>query len=325
MILSDGNCFSMKFPRLYLCILSSPSQISSFLKFAESRNYQNGHSYFFILRFNFQEQSSNEVHQYNNAIKKIQSKYFIFVNEKYFAFFFKSIIRICSKFQTVNFVIGTTVGFYSWYIFEKIQVNKITIVDDGISILLIEKLVIKNGRKNIRFFSKYSKFIQKELLDSKTLHAGDTPLNKSETLEFLGVFGSPIVELEVIDIFQYEQIILKIATIFGANNVLYFMHRKERKKFSDSSISEITSETMNSIELIRSMKVLPRTYWTMHSSALIDMMLVTSDPKFQFFFTSINSNLQMRNMKENGIDSSYLDDIFRLAGAKEISLDSLKN
>jgi hypothetical protein len=119
--------------------------------------------------------------------------------------------------------------------------------------------------------------------------------------------------------------VLTESTLFtkqlGRDEVYYFMHRKENPKFTNLQIREFIDEGYSSIELLDHLSIIPASYWTFTSSALLDIFFkygAHSSLRFYFSEPIFSRRLPKFSINTNIDPDKNLLEIFRNSGFREI-------
>jgi hypothetical protein len=184
---------------------------------------------------------------------------------------------------------------------------------------------VENRHSNLSFFSKYVDFMHPKYRNSEYIHEkAYTVIHQKVSSEILGVLGGPYVELEGLSLETYENLITQIMNYLGCNEVYYFMHRRENKKFASLQIHEYIDTEYSSVELLDKLQILPASYWSFTSSALLDIFLeFGTNSGLNFYFTKpIFSRSLPKFFFDRKVDPNQnLLETFRSCGFHEIPAD----
>lgn len=89
------------------------------------------------------------------------------------------------------------------------------------------------------------------------------------------------------------------------------MHRREKSKFTVNHIEEISDDSKEGIEIVLDSKSLPKYWWSIMSSALVDLAL-EEIRGLSFHYSRINSIAQMDNRYLANKNISTTDTIFQI-------------
>ena len=313
--------------KIFFVYLQSPEQVRSFNMLKESIMAQRDVSLFFVTRFKLQGQSEYSQMQYSKSLKTLAGFNTFMIAESISSKLHPLLLKSALTRKKISFVIGNFSEYYGRTIYEKKINSEIIVVDDGADVVISasKAVSIENKHSNLTFFSKYRDFIEPKSRNSKYDYpANSVVVHQMVSLDILGILGGPYVELEGLDLKNYENLILQIMKKLGCKEVYYFMHRRENKKFFNSQIHEFIDEKYSSVELLDSFQVIPGNYWTFTSSALLDIFLkYGNDSDLNFYFTKpIFSRSVPKFFLDRKIDlDQNLLDVFRSCNFYEISSD----
>jgi hypothetical protein len=170
-------------------------------------------------------------------------------------------------------------------------------VDDGLIVVSISRLlVVSNRTKEFSFYSTYAQLLDPNVTSRESYHQFKSPdfADSSTDPSTLGVVGSPLVESGFMSISELEFIVLNAMNFHNCTSVKYYMHRREILKFNSSRISEIYSEDSDSIGLVLQNMPIPAKWWSIYSSALVDLSLFQV-PNLVYSFTRVDGIPKMNN------------------------------
>jgi hypothetical protein len=280
--------------RFFLSLTNSPKQVVELGRFLDDV----GSSYFNIcVVFDLADQTQLSQTQYKHALKKLKPKNTLFLSEKIYSKIHPLFVFYSRNFKTIEFVLGNILGYFCREYFETVSKSRKIVLDDGLIVVSIAKLLVKENRtKEFSFYSSYAL-----LLDSKVYSLESH--RRCESLDFsdlfteqgtLGVFGSPLVESGFMSLDDLEFLVLNAMNFHNCTSVKYYMHRREILKFNSSIISEIYSENSDSINLVLQSSPIPTKWWSIYSSALVDLSLLQF-PNLGYSFTRVEGVSKMNN------------------------------
>ena len=280
--------------RFFLSLTNSPKQAVQLGKFLDELNS----TYFNIcVVFDLSDQTQLSQAQYKHALTKLNHKRTLFLSVRSYSRIHPFFVFFSRYSHTVEFVLGNILGYFCREYFETVSRSRKIIVDDGLIVVSISELLVKSNRT--REFSFYSTYAQ--LLDSNV--SSREIYHQFESLDFsdsstepgvLGVFGSPLVESGFMSISELELLVLNAMNFHNCTSVKYYMHRREILKFNSSRISEIYSEDSDSVGLVLQNMPIPAKWWSIYSSALVDLSLYHV-PNLVYSFTRVEGILEMNN------------------------------
>lgn len=297
--------------RFFLSLTNSPKQAVQLGRFLDELNS----TYFNIcVVFDLSDQTQLSQAQYKHALGKLNHKKTLFLSERSYSKIHPLFVFFSRYSKTIEFVLGNILGYFCREYFETVSRSRKIIVDDGLIIVSISKLLVKSNRtKEFSFYSTYA-----QLLDSSV--ASRASYHQFAFLDFsdsstepgtLGVFGSPLVESGFMSIRELEFLILNAMNFHHCTSVKYYMHRREILKFNSSRISEIYSEDSDSIGLALRNMPIPSKWWSIYSSALVDLSLFQIR-NLVYSFTRVDGISKMNNsyLASKGIFT--LDNIYEV-------------
>lgn len=280
--------------RLFLSLTNSPKQAVQLGRFLDELDS----TYFNVcVVFDLSDQTQLSQTQYQRALGKLNRKRTLYLSQKSYSKIHSLFLLFSRYSQSIEVVLGNILGFFCREYFETVSKSRKIILDDGLIVVSISKLLVKSNRtKEFSFYSTYA-----ELLDSNV--ASWESCHKIESLDFsdlprdpdiLGVFGSPVVESGFMSIQDLELLVFNAMKIHGCTSVKYFMHRREILKFNSSRIAEVYDDDSDSIGLIFHDTPIPTKWWSIYSSALVDLTFFQV-PNLVYSFTRVEGVPEMNN------------------------------
>ena len=272
--------------RIFFVYLQSPEQIRNFTLLRTEINKSSKFNLFIVVDFNVRNQAHYSVKQYENSISRVRDSRTILIPASIYHLFHRLFLRIPRLPKFIEFISGNIIGSYSLEILNRWNSAPLTAVDDGIDIVDVANHYSQESLfPNLRFFSKYSEFMSNKCRQSIFIY----PQSNSSTVrkspqKTLGILGGPYVELEGLSVEKYLAYIRQVQKVLDCDQVFYFMHRRETFKFNMSDINELIDTQLSSLELIESLEFAPALYWSLGSSALIDLHLKYST-QFDYHFS----------------------------------------
>lgn len=287
-----------------------------------------------VIRFDISSQGAIAVNQFDSAVSKLQGK--IVIPEAAFARIFRVAqwlnsfhFGLLKKFKSYFFlaILGNIIGYYNKKFRLETNSHDIILLDDGlVTVDVANKLSITGSYPRLRVFTRYKKFLVNPSFLAPCDFQTDAFVPKSENLsrDVLGVFGSPLVETNAMSYKDYEGLIFGVMERLGYSSLIYFMHRREIPKFRTSSIHEVQSGKLNSLEMLADSSVVPAEFWSCGSSALIHLFLSDTNQTFRFFYTSLDLEVtQTRELLRRGIAHSTIYEHYEIAGFTEVSIPKI--
>jgi hypothetical protein len=129
----------------------------------------------------------------------------------------------------------------------------------------------------------------------------------------LGVFGGPLVESGFIELKMLRAMIHEASARMNCEKIFYYMHRREKLKFKCDSITEIISENSDSLSLILRKKEIPLYWWSIFSSAMVDLAILNIKP-LVFSYSPLRDIEAMRNpyLARHGVNT--VETIYEIYG-----------
>ena len=297
--------------RFFLSLTNSPKQADQLKSFLDELDA----SYFNIcVIFDLSDQTLVSQTQYLSALKKLKASRTLFLSLRNYSRIHSLFLFFNRKFHFVEVILGNIIGYYCKEYFETVSKSKKIILDDGLIVVSIAKLVAKTKRtEEFIFYSAYT-----QLLDNKVnMVASLSKFSSKNISKFkfeprtLGVFGSPLVENGFMSNSELEHNVLSAMKFHGCTSIYYYMHRRETSKFKSNRITEIYDDTLDSLDLILREEVIPRKWWSIYSSALVDLSLFNWD-HMVYSFTRVESVSSMNNPYLLGKGIATLDSIYEI-------------
>lgn len=280
--------------RFFLSFTNSPKQAVQLGKFLDELDS----AYFNIcVVFDLSDQTLLSQAQYHNALGKLNNRRTYFLSLRSYSKIHPLAIFVSRKFQFLEVVLGNVLGYFCREYFETMSKSKKVILDDGLIVVSIAKLLVKSNRNHeFSFYSTYAPLLDAKVTSIQSLPRLDScnisKLQKDS--QTLGVFGSPLVESGFMSVTELELLVLNAMRFHGCTSINYYMHRRENLKFKSPQIVEIYSEALDSVELVLSETVIPLKWWSIYSSAIVDLFLLNL-PNLVYSFTRVESIPQMNN------------------------------
>lgn len=277
----------------------------------------------FCVVDNLDSQTFESKSQYIQALEGLNSTYFL--SYRIYSRVHSLFLFLVTIFP-IQIVIGNIIGFYcrSYFEISRNLRKPIVVVDDGLVSVSIAKLVARMELHDAFIFAtNYGRFMPESIAKIQLEQSFTQRGNQSFKIDYktLGVMGSPMVESGFLDLVTLQEAIFSTARQLGCSNVHYFMHRRELKKFNSASILEIVSGTQDSLMLISSREVIPKYWWSVFSSALVDLAILEIE-SLEFFFKPLGNFHAMKNsfLAEFGVDTvGTIYEIYRQLGFTEVS------
>ena len=299
--------------RIFLSLTNSAKQCSELVNFLSS--YRSRYLNICIV-FDLSDQTEISQSQYLDALNNLNKRRTIFIKEKV-----SSKVHFILKFLlnhtlVVTVILGNILGFYCREYFEMPTKSKKVLLDDGLIVASVSKLLVASNRvTEFQMYSSYTDFLDPRIsIITKSRNQTDKrnfDFNLKLEPETLGIFGSPMVESGFLTLNELEVLILLAMKWNGCTEVRYFMHRREVKKFDSTKIHEILSQESDSLKLITESKVIPLKWWSIYSSALVDLTFL-GIPELEYSFTAINTIPKMNNQYLAGYGISTVDSIYEI-------------
>ena len=268
--------------------VSFPESPKVFLALSRLLMCQNSNYLHICIVRDFSEEKELSKFDFKSAVVISNGKtFFINLNiYKKFHRLFKFFIKNSSFFHVI---LGNILSLPTQEMFFVKAKNRIILLDDGLLTLSLGELILKlNRSQDYLFYTMYYELLPiglhylKDFLSS--LHLPKVYKNYDDKI--LGVLGSPLVESEFISKQEYELMLLKAMRLNNCISINYYMHRRENRKFENELINEFNDTKKNSLELILELDVMPTTWWSVYSSALVDLKLLNV-PRLDYTYTPI--------------------------------------
>lgn len=309
--------------RVVFVFVQSPEQVKSSIKLKKVIANKSGINLFLVTRFKLEGQPQYSRSQYSKALSKLTGFNTVIIPESIMARLFPVLLRHTFITKKFSFIIGNFSEYYGRNIYENLLDSEIIVVDDGADVISASIAVAEeNKHSNLSFFSKYASFLHPRYRNS--IYELENPsmlIHQVVSSEVLGVLGGPYVELQGLSLTMYEQIVIQMMNHLGCKEVYYFMHRRENKKFTSPQIYELIDAQYSSVELMDKLQILPASYWSFTSSALLDVFLkygMNSNLKF-FYSKPIFSQKLPKFFSDRKVDSNQnILETFKICGFHEI-------
>lgn len=312
--------------KVFFVFVQSPEQVKSSIKVKKVMVNKPGINLFLVTRFKLEGQPQYSRSQYSKALSKLKGFNTVIIPESIMSRLFPVLLKNTFLTKKFSFIIGNFSEYYGRNIYENLLDSEIIVVDDGADVISASMAVAKeNKHSNLSFFSKYAVFMHPKYRNS--MYELEKPImliHQTVSSEVLGVLGGPYVELEGLSLNTYEELVIQIMNHLGCKEVYYFMHRRENKKFTSPQIYEFIDSQYSSVELLDKLQILPASYWSFTSSALLDVFLkydMNSSLKF-FYSEPIFSRKLPKFFSERKVDSNQnILETFKICGFHEIQTD----
>ena len=271
---------------IYICFPQSPEQVRLISDIYNQVNARQKNGIFITIKYDMRNQAPNSISQYNFLIRSLFHKNSWIIPEKYYRRLHSIFLKFVPKLQFIGIILGHAIGAYCKDYFAMEMANEVIMVDDGLVVTNTANIVEIEQKKNIKFFSKYEQFLPTDLVH-RFLHPTSILFSLENRLptNTLIVLGSPLVESNYLSSEVLLNIIHNVMKELRVDKVIYLMHRRELPKFDVPWMKEISDDRKSSLEVVLSMKELPKFYWSALSSSLVDIALVIGQDKFEFFYT----------------------------------------
>lgn len=297
-------------------LISLTSSTKQVLNLKQFLNQTKQYTLHFCVKFNLNDQAPLSKNQYLNALKQIKSKKTIIIPISIYSRLHKSVLFLSQHFGSITIILGNIIGFYPKIFFEssnKIK-QRLVILDDGLISVSLAKLLTQHNRSD-KFImaTTYATLMPKgvTLLDLRPKPGIRIAPKRIIDSKILGVFGSPLVESEFITTAEISSLIDYVRKKLGCDKVLYIMHRRETSKFTVNHIEEILDDSREGIEIVLNLKLLPKYWWSVMSSALVDLAL-EEIKGLNFTYSRINSIAHMDNHYLANMNISTTDTILQI-------------
>jgi hypothetical protein len=312
--------------KIFFVYLQSPEQVRSFNKLKKVIVKKSSINLFLVTRFNLQGQSQYSQSQYFKALDKLTGFSTFIISESVMSKLYHLLLKHTLFRRKFSFIIGNLSEYYGRTIYESLINTEIIIVDDGADVISASIAAAgENRHLNLSFFSKYASLLHPRYRNSEYVYEkANKVIHQKISSKILAVMGGPYVELEGLSLERYENLITQIMNYLGCEEVYYFMHRRENRKFTGSHIHEYIDAEYSSVELLDKLQILPSSYWSFTSSALLDVFLeYGANSGLSFYFTEpIFSRALPKFFFDRKIDlNQNLLEIFRSCNFHEVLAD----
>jgi len=297
-------------------LISLTSSTKQVLNLKQFLNQTKRYTLHFCVKFNLNDETPLSKAQYLNALRQMKGTKTIIIPISIYSRLHKSVLFLSQRFGAITIILGNIIGFYPKTFFESSNKFKqrLVILDDGLISVSLARLLIRENRSDkFLMATTYTTLMPNGVTLFNLRSKPDTRLAPKRIIDskVLGVFGSPIVESEFITIAELSSSIDRVRKKLGCDKVLYIMHRREKSKFTVNHIEEILDDSKEGIKIVLDSKSLPKYWWSIMSSALVDLAL-EEIKGLSFNYSRINSIAQMDNRYLANMNISTTDTIFQI-------------
>jgi len=295
--------------KIFISFPESPKQFLALSRFLINQNQQ--YLNFCVVK-NVSEETEISKFHFRTTLATSKSKT-IFLRFNLYKRFHKLAIIFVRHSGFLQVILGNILDATSKEFFYLDAKNKIILVDDGLLTLSLGELVLKSNKiDNYLFYTIYEDLLSPRLhiLKDESMHLFSSIYPKYDK-KVLGVFGSPLVESGFISVHEYESMLLKVMLLNNCNSINYYMHRRESVKFNAKNIQEFKNLNQNSLELICELQTIPMTWWSVYSSALVELKLLNI-PKLIYTYTPIYGVTEMNHPYLSSIGIQTVETVYKV-------------